>query len=196
MDEVKLWNDFIKGDNDAFGLIYNKYVQSLFRYGCHFAADRDLVKDCIQDVFLDFQHYRSSMPTTCNIKAYLFKSLKHKIIKALNKVKELSSIENENSSFHYCVSFEDEIVAGETERHLNSLVSQAFAKLSQRQKEAIYLKFVSGLSYEEIGDILQVNYQSARNLVFRSLEKMRECHRNILIFFLNLLKIYPSKVAE
>lgn len=54
--------------------------------------------------------------------------------------------------------------------------------LSPRQKEAIYLKFVSNLSYEEISKVMQMNYQSARNLVFRGLEKLRQSYPKDLIF--------------
>jgi RNA polymerase sigma factor (sigma-70 family) len=182
--EIKLWNDFINGCNDAFGVIYNQHVQSLFKYGCHFTGDRDLVKDCIQDMFMDLHTYRKNISQTGNIRLYLFKSLKHKILKTLNKIREFSEIDHEDP-FYYCISFEDELVTNETEKHNNALISKAFEQLSPRQKEAIYLKFVSQLSYEEISSILNVNYQSARNLVFRSLEKMREIQiaKMILFFF-------------
>ena len=80
-----LWNDFIKGDENAFRLIYLQYVQSLFKYGCNFTRDEALVKDCIHDVFIDLSKYRSDLSSTNNIKLYLFKSLKRKIIRSLGK---------------------------------------------------------------------------------------------------------------
>ena len=77
-----LWNDFIKGNDNAFRLIYNNHVQSLFKYGCKFTRDEALVKDCIHDVFIDLSKYRSGLGPTNNIKLYLFKSLKRKRIRA------------------------------------------------------------------------------------------------------------------
>ena len=204
MDEISiiksdalLWKDFMLGNNDAYKVIYNSYVQPLFRYGCHFTHDRDLVKDCIQDVFIDLQNYRKGLAPTDNIRLYLFKSLKYKIVNTLIRVKRFSGNNQEEPSFLYTVSFEDEIVANETENQLRERLRRAFSKLSHRQKEALYLKFVSELSYAEIGKMLHVNYQSARNLIFRSLEKLRESHRNILVvLFLKIVNLLGNEESE
>lgn len=49
LSDKELWMDFVSGKKDAFKTIYEKYFPELFRYGCYFSADEDLVKDCIQD---------------------------------------------------------------------------------------------------------------------------------------------------
>ncbi len=43
------------------------------------------------------------------------------------------------------------------------------------------MRFTLGLSYEEIGSILNINSDSARKLMFRTIEKLRE-YSKILIF--------------
>ena len=180
-----LWNDFIKGNQEAFRDIYNSYVQTLYKYGCHITTDKELIKDCIQDVFIDLSRYRSGLGGTNNIKLYLFKSLKFKIIKSLGKAGIFGPIESEQLPFHYSISIEDELEENESEQIRKRHLEKAIESLSIRQKEAIYLKFVSGLSYEEIGKTMKLNYQSSRNLVFRGLEKLRENFpKNMFMFFL------------
>jgi RNA polymerase sigma factor (sigma-70 family) len=182
--DTSLWNDLIKGNEDAFRIIYNNHVQPLFRYGCHFTNDEALIEDCIHDVFLDLSKYRSGLGRTNNIKLYLFKSLKRKIIRSIMKGGIFGGLDPENSPFHYEVSFEDELVENELQQKKYEKLNEALETLSQRQKEAIYLKFVSGLSYEELGKVMQLNYQSARNLVFRGLEKLRETYpKSFFLFF-------------
>ena len=46
--------------------------------------------------------------------------------------------------------------------------------LPSRQQEILYLRFVRELDYVEIGEILGINYQSAKNLLSRSLAKIRK----------------------
>ena len=182
--DTLLWNDFIKGNEDAFRLIYNRHVQSLFKYGCNFTHDEALVRDCIHDVFIDLSKYRSGLGVTNNIKLYLFKSLKRKIIRCLSRAQDSVSLDSEELLFDYSVSVEEDIVSKEFERQRTLKLERAMLTLSPRQKEAIYLKFVSELSYEEIGKVMELNYQSARNLVFRGLEKLRESFsKNICLFF-------------
>ena len=96
-----LWNDFVNGNQDAFRIIYNNHVQSLFRYGCHFTYDEALVKDCIHDVFIELAKYRAGLGNTNNIKLYLFKSLKRKIIKSMNTGGIFSTLDSQQIPFHY-----------------------------------------------------------------------------------------------
>ena len=191
--DIELWSDFIKGDDDAFRLIYKTYVQTLFKYGCHFAQDEALIKDCIQDVFVDLSKYRSRLSSTDNIKLYLYKSLKRKIISSLGTKKIFGLIDDEKMPFSYTISVEEELVDSEIMRQRVAILEKALNSLSPRQREAIYLKFVSGLSYEELSKLMQMNYQSARNLVFRGLEKLRlGFPRELFLFFLPLRGLFSG----
>lgn len=169
-----LWNEFIKGDEEAIRLIYKGHVQALFKYGCNFTHDEALVKDCIQDVFVDLMKYRLTVGSTNNIRLYLFKSLKRKIIRSLEKSDHYRQLEFGKIPFLYALSSEEEMVEDESMKRRMQHLEAAMATLSPRQKEAIYLKYVSNLGYEEISSLMQMNYQSARNLIFRGMEKLRE----------------------
>ena len=184
--DTLLWNDFIKGKEDAFRVIYMNHIQALYRFGCHFTDDKALIKDCIHDVFIDLNKYRSGLSKTNNIRFYLFKALKRKIIKSTQKRGIFGSIDMEKLPFIYTISAEDDLVENESEQLRYQHLNKAMANLSPRQKEAIYLKFVSDLSYEELGKVMRLNYQSARNLVFRGLEKLRTSFpQSMFLFFIH-----------
>lgn len=46
--------------------------------------------------------------------------------------------------------------------------------LTPRQKEVLYYRYMKNLTYDEIGEIMQMNYQSILNLIQRSIKKLRE----------------------
>lgn len=48
--------------------------------------------------------------------------------------------------------------------------------LTPRQREVIYYRFIEELSYDDICLIMGLNYQSAYNLLQRSLQKIREAY--------------------
>ena len=70
------WQLFLKGDDDAYAWLYSRYVQQLYQYGCRFTTDTEMVKDCVQDVFVNVyrQKDRYSSPPD-NVKIYLMSSL-------------------------------------------------------------------------------------------------------------------------
>ncbi len=173
LSDQQLWADFISNDDEAYRMIYESYIQDLYKYGSHFSPDTDLIKDCIQDLFIDLYNYRSKLKKTDNIKAYLFVSLKRNIIKKSQIEEKIKSKNNEAFPFQYALSSDEDEEQAVNEQRI-AILEEAINDLSPRQREAIYLKFVAGLDYEELCEILEINYQASRNLIYRGMEKLRE----------------------
>ena len=45
--------------------------------------------------------------------------------------------------------------------------------LSPRQREIIYLRYFNDLSYEQICELMNINYQTARSQIYSSLKQLR-----------------------
>lgn len=52
-------------------------------------------------------------------------------------------------------------------------LQEAYKQLSENQRMAIYLRYIKGLSYREVAAVLEINPQSAMNLVSRTLTSLR-----------------------
>lgn len=168
-----IWENFLCGDDEAYTYIYREYSQALYAYGMHFTSDKGLVEDCIQDVFVKIFQNRKHLQSTDNIKLYLFISLKNKLFNIFRKDIKYSQIDSLEPVFAAEYTIEDEIIENEKEQFLNEKMIRMLQVLSPRQKEIIYYRFVEGLSYEEICQIMDMNYQSTQNLIQRSLKKLR-----------------------
>jgi len=174
-DERLLWAKFLKGDNQVLSLIYLQHSNALFDYGCRFTIDKDLVKDCIQEVFCTLMRTRKNLSETDNVRLYLLKSLKRRIIRELKSAGNQPRIlDDQDYSFdlRWSENLDDQL--SELDEEKRALVAEAMQLLTDRQKEAIYLRFNRGLEYEEISFILNLNYQSSRALIHRAVEKLRE----------------------
>lgn len=168
-----IWESFLCGDDEAYTYIYRQYSQALYAYGMHFTSDKGLVEDCIQDVFIKIFQNRKHLQSTDNIKLYLFISLKNKLFNVFRKDIKYYQIDSLEPVFTAEYTIEDEIIENEKEQFLNDKMIRMLDVLSPRQKEIIFYRFVEGLSYEEICQIMDMNYQSTQNLIQRSLKKLR-----------------------
>ena len=83
------------GDDDAYASLYEEYVQDLYQYGLCFTSDTELVKDCIQDLFVYLYANRSHLEISCQVKTYLLVSLKHNICRSLLRSQKYDSLEEE-----------------------------------------------------------------------------------------------------
>jgi len=54
------------------------------------------------------------------------------------------------------------------------MILRALNKLPPRQKEIIYLKIYKGLNYEEISEVMSINYQVVRNLLCQALKTFKK----------------------
>ena len=174
-DERILWFRFLNGDNQVLSLIFLHHANALFDYGCRFTVDQDFVKDCIQEVFCTLIRTRKNLSETDNVRLYLLKSLKRRIIRDLkNAGNKPRSLDDQDYSFdlRFSENLDDQL--NELDEEKLHLIAEAMQSLTARQKEAIYLRFNRGLEYEEISFLLSLNYQSSRALIHRALEKLRE----------------------
>lgn len=174
-DERILWLRFLKGDDHVLSLIYLQYSNSLFDYGCRFTTDKNLVKDCIQEVFCTLIRTRKNLSETDNIRLYLLKSLKRRILRDLKDSGNKTILVNDQEyPFDLLLANNIDDQMNELDDEKRRLLSEAMLSLTERQKEAIYLRFNRGLEYEEISFLLNLNYQSSRALIHRAIEKLRE----------------------
>lgn len=168
-----LWKRIKAGETKAFDELYQLYADILFSFGMIYSKDRELVKDCIHDLFFDLFKYRKNLSDNDHIRNYLFKSLKRKI--QTPKTGRLTLVYTED--FHDENDQKTVVFAGEDydiqEENIEK-IKKIIEKLSDHQQEVLNLKFQVGLSYPEIAKILEISVESVRTLVYRSVKTIRE----------------------
>lgn len=175
MKESVLWDKIREGDQKVFRQVFDQYVNLLYKYGYKFCQDAELVEDCIQDLFMRIWEKRGSLGSTDSIKFYLMAAVKRAIYRKVQKKStlELTNQHEERFDFKLSFSIEDEIILQESGDINKQKLLETLDTLSKRQKEIIYLRFYAGLSYEEVGEVMNISYQSVRNLQSTALKKMK-----------------------
>jgi RNA polymerase sigma factor (sigma-70 family) len=170
--EKLLWEKLVKGDDEAYSRIYKKYVEELFSYGMRFTADRDLIKDCIQDVFVRIYRNRSKLQIVDNVRLYLFIALKNTLFSVFEKDRPFYCIDSVEPVFCADYSIEDEIIHDELLQEQREKIRRILEVLTPRQKEVIYYRYTKGFRINHICEIMHMNPQSVQNLLQRSIRKI------------------------
>ncbi len=173
MKNFKLHINDHSDSKQLFTSVFRYYFSSLFNYGVRLTQNEDLVKDSIQEVFLRIWKNNINLLSINNLKTYLFRSLRNQLINILelrnNKI-EKTEIEEE---FVIEFSPEDYFINNQTEDNIRKRVTQALNQLTKKQREAIYLRYFEELEYEEIARIMNINIQSVKNNIQRSLVPLK-----------------------
>ena len=183
--DIALWNQLRLGDEEAFSSLFERYYSTLVNYGKTLMTGEDRVKDYVQDVFVNIWTYRYKLNEAIVVKAYLLSSVRKRIARLHHREHIFSNIKNVDSlEFLFDFSIEDRLIADEITAKKVEQLNKSINQLSDRQKEAIYLRYHQGLSVEQVAEVLNLNYQSTKNLLHRAILKIRKDFPISVLFLL------------
>ena len=171
-----IWRDFKSGCRRAYCLMYEKYSPSLYNYSRHISQDEELIKDCIQDLFIEIWINKEKLGDVISIKYYLFKSLRRKLIAEIENQKK-SFKKNQSlydQDFEIVFSHESHLIEEQKTKEEKERLLKAVNSLSKRQKEVIFLKFYSNLSYKEVASIMDLNVNSTYNVMSKAIDILKK----------------------
>ncbi|MGI6572677.1 MAG: RNA polymerase sigma factor [Fermentimonas sp.] len=175
---------------------YNEYLDSLYSYALHLGFDEESAMDAIHDVFYKLCTQHASLDEIKNLKFYLFRSLRNRLIDHKRTTREFASsfvpIHHSHSQkgsdadnllpFQLNVTVEDELIQKEDADEIRQKVENVLNRLTDRQREVIYLRYIQECSYEEISEIMQISVAASRNLVSKSIVKLRAASLTMALF--------------
>ncbi len=174
--EINYWLNIISGDKEAFLTVYHKYYRALFYYGYSLSADKELTKDCIQELFLDIWNTRSTLNKDVgNIQSYLFTWLRRKISRKqlrLSKDRDYQHSVEGNEGSEFC--YEELLIAFQQTEEKKEQLKRALETLTKKQLEIIRLKFFENLSYSQISAKTSLTTRSVYNIIHLAITRLRE----------------------
>ncbi|NLO00693.1 MAG: sigma-70 family RNA polymerase sigma factor [Bacteroidales bacterium] len=166
-----IWDKFRAGDRHAFETIYNEYIDVLYSYGSRITSDKSLLCDAIQDLFVNIYTYSKGLHTPESLEYYLIKTLKHILLRKLCDNKHYIHPEKMPEQFN--LKFPLEQAEQEVKEENLVLLQKELLSLDARKRELLFLKFNSGLTYNEIGQLLGIKPDTVKKQVYRILDYLR-----------------------
>lgn len=174
MESPVLWQQYKKGNREAFRQLYMDHIDDLMAYGQKICQDSDILQDTVHDLFVYIWEKRETIGETDSIIKYLCVSLRRRLVKNIEEQTRTShQVDMENNMVYMTTSIETELIVREDNVEKQKLLSVAISKLPKRQQEALHLKYYQNLSYEEICTLMDINYQSVRNLISKAIIDLR-----------------------
>jgi RNA polymerase sigma factor (sigma-70 family) len=169
------WQALKNGNRSSLEWLYRTYADQLLRYGYAFTKEDALAEDCLQELYINLWEKRRTLGDTTSVKNYLFASFRRSIWKKQKKAQKDRGVDIEKAlPFLVELNIEDQKIEEEQIEESKQKLKAAMTALSSRQKELLYLKYEADLTYDEICEMMDINYQSARNLMSGALQKLRK----------------------
>ena len=165
-----------------FEQVFRSNYRLLFHYGYQISNDRELTKDVIQILFLEFWDKRDRLVGEENWEAYLRRTMHRKMIEVLKK--EARQYKNQvNTEAEFQPSYEAILIKVQSEEKAKERLENAIKDLPEAQREAIDLRFKEGLSYDEMAALTGKTKQTIYNQIFSAIQKLKDTLTFILFYF-------------
>lgn len=195
----EFWKKLKNGNRTAWSTMYEQYADTLYAYGMKIAQNRELVDDCIHDLFIYLYDKRTIMPELHNTQAYLLTSLKNRIYRQMSALsKERSQVVRLDTEgwneFNFSIDMHETMERTKfKEEQLNAL-QEAINQLSPREREILYLRYYKNLSVDDVAATVGVSKQRVMNATSTSLAKLRRNELLMRAFLLGLIVFYETLV--
>lgn len=180
------WTGIEVGDKDAYSNAYRKLYERFYNYGVKLVQDSGLVEDVIQEVLLLLWVNREGLRLIKNPDGYYYVLFRRALSKRVESRAKTKTIDG--AKFDPEFSADVVIMKQETDEALREKLIAAINTLSPRQREALFLRFYEGFSYEETAAILGISIKATYKLMARSLLTLRDKVSVPLFYIFFLLK--------
>ena len=166
----KNWLLLKEQDEKALARLYETYGKLLHNYGFRLVGDKELVKDTVQDIFVQLWNTANKLPDVNSPKAYLLVAVRRELLKRITRQRQFSDqfVENPESSV------EEQFIEAQTNEMISEGLAGFVEKLPSRQREIIFLKYYSALSTEQIATIMELTPASVYKLAYKAIDNLKQ----------------------
>ena len=185
MDKA-IWLDISNGDKEAYSRVYPFVYRHLYNYGRKFTTDIQLIEDSVQEVLMDIWNNRKKLADVDAVTAYYYSIFRYNIFRKIKRQRR-SAQPGLPEDIEFPI--DHFIVSRETAESYQRQLHAAMKKLTDRQREAIFLRFYESFSYEEVAAVMNISVKASYKLMARALQELREAMSlpAFAMFFFNQL---------
>ena len=170
--------DLVNGDMAAFEVIVDRYKNRLLNFVYRFVKDYDVAEDIVQETFLRVFRKRRDYKAIANFSTWIFTIAGNLAKSELRRRKRwrflsINATDDEEKTFDIQDPgmIPDRIAAV---RIMNENIEKSIATLQNKYKEALILRDIEGMSYQQIAEVIGVPVGTVKSRVNRARLKMQK----------------------
>ena len=173
-DDKKIIEEVLSGDLDAFGILIERYQQSIFRMILRMTGNSAEAEELTQSVFVKVYSNLTQFNPKYKFFSWLYRIALNEALNYLKSRKNISAI-NVNTS----VTHENpEVIFHKKER--KEALEQAIMELNPMERTLIVLKYYQEMSYKEISNVTGLSVKKVKSRLFTGRKKLKELVDNKL----------------
>ncbi len=164
------------GDTAAFDTLYEKYKGDVYRFLSR-QLEPAIAEELYQDIWIKLIKAKDHYQQTASFRTYLYTITHNRLRDHWRKQANFKEDTDNETSTSLVDTINPETVTNDNQA-VNVLL-EGIKHLPQEQQQAFLLKVESGLSIEEIAEVMQSSKESAKSRLRYAMKKLRDHLRGI-----------------
>jgi RNA polymerase sigma-70 factor (ECF subfamily) len=177
-EDVSLMQLIGRGDTAAFEELVHRHQSLVLGTVSRMLGGNSDVEDIAQQVFLRVWKSAGRYVARAKFTTWLLKITRNLVFNELRRSKRRAHVPMQSDPEGEELPLADEATsapdAAALEKELQSAVDKAIAELPETQRMAVILRRYEELSYEEIGDVLELSVPAVKSVLFRARTELRQ----------------------
>jgi RNA polymerase sigma-70 factor (ECF subfamily) len=167
--EARLVARAAKGDREAFGRLYESYLDAIYRYLYHRVSVKEDAEDLTELVFLKaWENLEGYRPQGVGFKAWLYRIAHNALIDHYRARKDQTTLDERDAVEDARNDIEEGLIAQENMDRL----TRAIVHLEPEDQHVLVLRFIEGMKPKEVAVILNRSEGAVRVKQHRALKAL------------------------
>ncbi len=167
-----------RGDTAAFEELVQRHQSLVLGTVSRMLGSNSDVEDIAQQVFLRVWKSAERYVARAKFTTWLLKITRNLVFNELRRAKRRAHVPMQSDPEGDEMPLADEATsapdAAALEKELQAAVDKAIAELPETQRMAVILRRYQELSYEEIGEVLELSVPAVKSVLFRARTELRQ----------------------
>lgn len=176
-DDIRLIESTLAGNTEAFGQLVVRYQDRLYGTLVHMLGSADDARDIGQEAFLSAFEKLDTFRKESSFYSWLFRIAYNAAVSSRRRRRTTGSLERlhdesgtEPADLSPAIDPSHRLEAEESQRQIRLAISQ----LAPDYRDALVLKEIEGLRYDEIASILECPIGTVRSRIHRARQELRD----------------------
>ena len=174
----ELMHEFAGCSMDSFTAVFNRYKNRILNFVLRgYLHDKDNAEDIVQKTFIRVYEYKYKYNTTNQFSTWVYTIAKNLSLNELKRKRKLITDDDPDDTEKFLA--EDESLSQKIEKqNIQELLTKAIELLKPKYREVIVMRYLQGMSYEEISEITSKRINTLKSQSKRGLKQIRDKIRN------------------
>jgi len=184
LSDEELILEFQKNNTeDAFNILVQRYKNPLTNFVFRFLGDYEVCNDVVQETMIKVYRYKDSYSSVAKFSTWIY-TIAGNLARTEYRRQRRQNIFsiNDYGDEHQTYDLPDESYRPDviTDSGIkDKIIQKALMKVKETYREAVILRDIQGLSYEEISEILGVNEGTVKSRINRGRAQLQELLKSI-----------------